>query len=597
MIGQSVLLERQDDAASEPVRVAAVMPAPSARRASPLPGRFAAAVFFAKVVVLRLRRALRELGRGPARLAPGPTLIDGEAVAESRTPLWSDRAAAEHRHQLGKVHNLRRAARAFDGLVIPAGATFSFWRQLGRASRARGFVHGRMLQGGCMVSAVGGGLCQLSNALHDVALQAGCTILERHAHSHQVPGSTAAAGRDATVAWNYVDLRFRPDRTLRLRVVLSRDELVVCLHGPPNAAPAPAPATPPRRAPARSCATCAETRCFRHESAPVVIGRQALLLDELWPEFVRHLDPISAHAWIGLPFPGRLPAALRRGAPALAGARWAGLRRGTAMRRAAPGAATRQAALSGAAAIARRLGHQLPADVTEVVVAQSFLPHLWREGHLGGRRFSVLLTRLPMGVIQARLDAAFAAHPDRATLADFRADPALVRWEAEALAAADQVITPHADLASLFPGRSVHLNWHRPAPAAAPGAARPRRIAFPGPTLARKGAFEVREVAKLLDLEVVLPGADLEGPGFWAGVRVVRPGATPASAWLDGVGAVVQPALVEDQPRRLLAALAAGVPVLATPACGLAGPSLTVVAPLDTASLAASLRQVLGLAS
>ena len=576
---------------------------PPAVPALRLPSRRAAAVFAVKVALLRLRRGLRDLGRGPARLAPGPVAADAPITAESRTPLWSDPTPGERRHQMGKVQNLRRAARAFDGLVIPAGATFSFWRQLGRASRRRGFVDGRMLQGGCMVPATGGGLCQMSNALHDVALQAGCTIVERHAHSHQVPGSAAAPGRDATVAWNYVDLRFRPASTVQLRVLLTRDELVVRLQGASGPAWPGAAAMMPAAGPAaRSCATCARTACFRHDATPAITGRRAFLLDELWPEFIEHLEPlIAARDWIGSPFPGRVPQVLRSGRPDLAGARWAGSHRSLGMRRAASGAPVRLAAVTGAAGIARRLADQLPPDATELVVAQSFLPHLWRDGHLGGRRFSVLMTRPPMEVIQARLDSAFAAHPDRATLADFRADPALVRWEAEALAAADHLVTPHADLASLFPGRSLRLDWRRPAcTAAAPGGGRPRRIAFPGPTLARKGAFEVREVARLLDLEVVLPGspsgAGLERPGFWAGVKVVRPGAPggPGPDWLAGVGAVVQPALVEERPRRLLAALAAGIPVLATRACGLDDPGVTVIEPLDAQSLAAGLERILG---
>ena len=49
--------------------------------------------------------------------------------------------------QFGKVENLRRAAALFDGSTIPEGGVFSFWKQLGRPSRRRGFVAGRMLQG------------------------------------------------------------------------------------------------------------------------------------------------------------------------------------------------------------------------------------------------------------------------------------------------------------------------------------------------------------------------------------------------------------------------------------------------------------------
>ena len=227
-------------------------------------------------------------------------------------------------------------------------------------------------------------------------------------------------------------------------------------------------------------------------------------------------------------------------------------------------------------------------------MAQSLLPTLWRDGHLGGRRVSVLMTRPPMHLLQARLDAALAAHPDRATLADFRADPDLVAWEAEALAQACSIATPHPEIAAMFPGRAQLLDWIGPRPLRIARSGRPsRRIAFPGPTLARKGAFEVRAAARALDLEVLLLGAELEGARFWDGVRTSRPDpAAGPAGWLADVMAVVQPALVEEQPRRLLAARAAGVPVVATTACGLTGPGVIAIEPLDAAGLAAALRRL-----
>ncbi|MBS0410854.1 MAG: glycosyltransferase [Proteobacteria bacterium] len=83
-------------------------------------------------------------------------------------------------------------------------------------------------------------------------------------------------------------------------------------------------------------------------------------------------------------------------------------------------------------------------------------------------------------------------------------------------------------------------------------------------------------------------GAELEGEGFWAGVRTVQ------ADWRTAA-AMVQPALVEDQPRRLLAALAAGVPVIATPACGLdTRPGLTLVEADDAEALTAALRALVG---
>ncbi len=261
------------------------------------------------------------------------------------------------------------------------------------------------------------------------------------------------------------------------------------------------------------------------------------------------------------------------------------------------------AQLAAADALAQRLSRLLAADVSDACVAQSLLPHLWRQGHLGARGLRVLMTRLPMAELQRRLDAAAAAHPERASLADFRAPAWLVAAEAEALEAAEVIITPHDSIARLFPGKVLHLDWHRPAaslaaPLAPPLAQRnpnPRRVVFPGPTIARKGAYELREAVRELDLEVMPLGSALEGADFWQGLRLVARPAEPA-AWLDQAAVVVQPAIVEDQPRPLLLALAAGVPVVATPACGIAPcPGLTLVPADDGAALALALARILKL--
>jgi hypothetical protein len=248
---------------------------------------------------------------------------------------------------------------------------------------------------------------------------------------------------------------------------------------------------------------------------------------------------------------------------------------------------------TGAQRIAARLSRLLTPEVTKVIVAQSLLPFPWREGHLGGREVDVLMTRLPMGELHARLDRALAAHPERSTLGDFRAAQELVNAEAEALAYASRIITPHAEIAGLYPDKAITLAWRRPPlrPAVRPGPAA-RRTAFPGPTVARKGAYEVREAARALDLEVVRLGSELEGPGFWDGVKTRNIDArSDARQWLEEVAVVVQPAIAEDRPRHLLTALAAGVPVIATPACGLAAqPGLTIVPPDDLGALVEALR-------
>jgi len=559
----------------------------------PQPTRRSQAIFELKATLLRARRTTLELGRAPPRLARAGA-ADGfdRLVARSVTPLWSDSSLAETAMQFGKVQNLRRAAAALDGRVLTPGAVFSFWRHVGRATPGRGFAPGRMLREGCMVAAVGGGLCQLSNALYDVALGAGCRIVERHAHSHRVPGSAAAIGRDATVAWNYVDLRFEALRPLRLSVELNARDLVVSLLArDAGAQPVMARSAAPLAASLReaaSCGSCDQTDCHLHEHrhGAALAGRAAFLVDEAWPEFAAHVAaarrPEDA---IGLATARRWSTA---GFAEVYEARLPGVLRALGWRLTAPqGAARRSADARTTAWIAATLARRLAPDVTGAVVAQSLLPELWRSGALGGRRFQVLMTRLPMRVLQARLDAAFAVHPDRPTLADYRADPALAEAEAEALAAAEAVITPHAEIAALFGERATRLDWLAPAaPARAP---RPGQVfAFPGPTVARKGAFELRDAARRLAATLRPLGAELEGPGFWSGLALDPPAA--GASWLDGVCAVVLPALAEAAPRRLLDALAAGVPVIATAACGLdPRPGLTLVPMGDAGALIAAM--------
>ncbi len=213
---------------------------------------------------------MRDTLDGPSRLSRAYRPDLAEVAGESRTALWSDPAPSERELQLGKIQNLQVACRALDGAVIPAGAIFSFWRQVGPPFASRGFVPGRMLREGCMVAAIGGGLCQLSNAVYDAALQADCRMVERHPHSQIVPGSAAALGRDATVAWNYVDLRFQPSLDLRLEAEVTRDHLLIRLMGAPGVAASRRP--PPDQSPVngvsavspRSCGSCDEVGCHLH---------------------------------------------------------------------------------------------------------------------------------------------------------------------------------------------------------------------------------------------------------------------------------------------------------------------------------------------
>jgi vancomycin resistance protein YoaR len=195
------------------------------------PERLDMAVFAVKASLLRIRRGMIDLAGGQARRLKRVDHPGGELLSEVITALYPDDTAYERMLQLGKVQNLRVAAQRLNGLVIPEGRVFSFWAHIGRPTRAKGFVEGRELRQGCMIPTLAGGLCQMSNSLYRAAKEAGCEIVERHGHTAEVPGSPFPRGEDATVFWNYVDLRFRCLRDMSLSVKLDRDDLIVRLVG------------------------------------------------------------------------------------------------------------------------------------------------------------------------------------------------------------------------------------------------------------------------------------------------------------------------------------------------------------------------------
>lgn len=565
-----------------------------------LPTRVQALAFHGKAAVFRAQRFWQDATHRPLRLERGNSGSQRPVLATARGPLYASGNAAEFALQAGKVQNLRAAAQALHGLEIPSGEVFSFWANVGRTTRRRGFTEGRELREGCVIPSVGGGLCQISNALYDCALQAGLEVVERHAHSRRLPGSSAEVGRDATVFWNYVDLRLRAPFPWQIRVTLSQDELIVRLHGRLDSPTrsglrkAVPPAAESRTA-AESCESCGMVSCFRHPSAAGLAQSAitAWVVDAFQPEHAAWLKkqrqpgdqlflPLDSHRWrIG---PYRWPSA---GFAGVHEAPWAVLQRSWVSRRlAAQGAARQKALLRMDEKLAFIFERRLPATATHLVVSQNLLPFLWQSGALGGRTFDVLMTRLPIAELQRVLDTAAAAHPQSSTLADFRAPSPIAAAETAALAAARYWITPHTGIAALAGERAVLLPWQLPAPRQI---RRGTKLVFPASTLGRKGAYELRAALHPLGRALQLGGPVLEGADFWQG----QSAAAADGEWLDDAAAVVLPAWIEHQPRRLLQAVAAGVPVIASAACGLANVAgVTTIPTGDLDALRAALAEL-----
>src|SRR5260221_3582220 len=194
------------------------------------------ASFWIRSRVLIGRRFLRNIASGDQfhRYARAAHIPDGSRLlADDEHRLYTTADPREQELELGKVQNLRMAAAAVDGIVLEPGETFSFWRAAGRPSRRRSYVTGRELRQGCMIASTGGGICQLTNAISRIASRAGMEIAERHSHTLHPPGFFIDDATDATVYWNYVDLRFRAPARVRLGARLTQNTLVVRLDALP----------------------------------------------------------------------------------------------------------------------------------------------------------------------------------------------------------------------------------------------------------------------------------------------------------------------------------------------------------------------------
>lgn len=104
-------------------------------------------------------------------------------------------------------HNIERAARALDGVIIEPFGELSFNEVVGDRSFQRGFMPANEIARGRVVDGIGGGVCQVATALHAAALKAGFEVLEHYVHSKRP--RYAARGVDTAVAWGLKDLRIR----------------------------------------------------------------------------------------------------------------------------------------------------------------------------------------------------------------------------------------------------------------------------------------------------------------------------------------------------------------------------------------------------
>ena len=105
--------------------------------------------------------------------------------------------------------NIGRAAELISGTVLKPGETFSLNDTVGERTEANGFTKGYIISDGIFKQDLGGGVSQVATTTFNAMFFAGLKDVEHKPHSFYI--DRYPEGREATVAWGAVDLRFTND--------------------------------------------------------------------------------------------------------------------------------------------------------------------------------------------------------------------------------------------------------------------------------------------------------------------------------------------------------------------------------------------------
>lgn len=130
-----------------------------------------------------------------------------------------------------RASNVETAAKTINNTLLMPGEEFSFNKVVGPRTVEAGFVTAPVILDGQLQPGMGGGICQVSTTLYNAALLANLKITKRSHHS--LPIHYAPPGRDATVAYDSLDLRFENSTSapILINTFASDRKLTVSIYG------------------------------------------------------------------------------------------------------------------------------------------------------------------------------------------------------------------------------------------------------------------------------------------------------------------------------------------------------------------------------
>lgn len=130
-----------------------------------------------------------------------------------------------------RINNIKITCRRISNTVVKSDEEFSFCNVAGQPSSDDGYKEAHAFINGKLSKAIGGGNCQVSTTIYNAAKKIdGVEITERH--EHDKPVGYIEMGKDATVAYDYLDLKFENhnDFDLKLKAYIKNDKVCVDIY-------------------------------------------------------------------------------------------------------------------------------------------------------------------------------------------------------------------------------------------------------------------------------------------------------------------------------------------------------------------------------
>ena len=141
-----------------------------------------------------------------------------KAQIEQKVVLRAEASTAISKYSTdNRNNNIRISLAKINGTILEPGETLSFNKVVGPRTIKAGFFEADEMVKGDLVTGVGGGVCQSSSTLYQVALKAGMGITDRDIHS--APVNYTEKGLDATVYLSRdrnIDFKFKNTSSSRI---------------------------------------------------------------------------------------------------------------------------------------------------------------------------------------------------------------------------------------------------------------------------------------------------------------------------------------------------------------------------------------------